>query len=138
MHIPGNDGDQEIYYRKGAYVGEVWEQTYDSVTYTEVLDSSLWNVLGQLMIVRRLEVNSYNLLIRNFELFTEEIGMIATFDLWGTPMYSLLGCVIERVVYGDTSFYLTDVNDIIEPVNEFRLLQNYPNPFNPSTVIRYE
>ncbi|MGD8780492.1 MAG: cohesin domain-containing protein [Ignavibacteria bacterium] len=33
---------------------------------------------------------------------------------------------------------ITDVNDITDLPEEFRLLQNYPNPFNPSTNIKYE
>jgi len=134
----GLEGQEEIYYRQGAYVGEVWDQPYDSLSYTEVLDSSLANVLGQLMIVRRLEVNSYNLLVRNYEFFTEEIGYLARIDFWGYTTQSILGCLVNGIVYGDTSFYLTNVNNIIEPVEEFRLHQNYPNPFNPSTTIKFE
>lgn len=138
MYIPGNDGDQEIYYREGAYVGEVWYQTYDPVSYTEVLDSLIYNVFGQIMVVRRLEVNSYNNLVRNFEFFTEEIGMIASSDFWGTPTRLILGCVVDKVVYGDTSFYITVGIDNNEPVNEYRLYQNYPNPFNPTTTIEFK
>jgi len=138
MYSPGTYGDQEIYYRTGAYVGEIWEQTYDSLSYTEVLDSSLANVFGQLMIIRTLEVNSYNLLVRNFEFFTEEIGMLAQVDFWGYPMLSLLGCVVGGVVYGDTSYYPTDISDDIELVDNYKLHQNYPNPFNPSTTIKFE
>jgi hypothetical protein len=50
---------------------------------------------------------------------------------------ALKGCVINGVVYGDTTYYkYTDVKDNI-PVKEFSLSQNYPNPFNPSTRIKY-
>ena len=45
--------------------------------------------------------------------------------------YTLLGCVIDGVVYGDTSI-LTGVNMIASEVpKSFTLYQNYPNPFNP-------
>jgi hypothetical protein len=49
---------------------------------------------------------------------------------------NLLGCIINGVVYGDTS--MTFVKTIIDPVpNEYRLYQNYPNPFNPATNIKF-
>jgi hypothetical protein len=49
----------------------------------------------------------------------------------------LKGCLIEGVVYGDTTF--TDVNDEQNPIpTEYKLEQNYPNPFNPNTTINYQ
>jgi hypothetical protein len=72
--------------------------------------------------------------------YTEDIGM----DYWGggingTSSYfelKLKGCVINGIVYGDTT--LTGIDDEENPVaSEFKLEQNYPNPFNPSTVISY-
>ena len=48
----------------------------------------------------------------------------------------LLGCVINGVVYGDTT--ITDVETDADLIpNEYKLGQNYPNPFNPITVIDY-
>jgi Secretion system C-terminal sorting domain len=50
---------------------------------------------------------------------------------------SLLGCIIEGIVYGDTT--VVSVDDEQLPVAlSFMLDQNYPNPFNPSTIIKYE
>ncbi|MEJ2196766.1 MAG: T9SS type A sorting domain-containing protein [Ignavibacteriaceae bacterium] len=50
---------------------------------------------------------------------------------------SLLGCIIDGVVYGDTT--VVSVNEEELPVaSTFKLEQNYPNPFNPSTIIKYE
>jgi hypothetical protein len=51
--------------------------------------------------------------------------------------YSLLGCVINGVVYGDTSVPLGIQPISSEIPNEYILFQNYPNPFNPNTVISY-
>lgn len=55
----------------------------------------------------------------------------------GGVTYYLKGCVINGIVYGDTS--LTNVQQIGNTVpDKFELKQNYPNPFNPSTNIKYD
>jgi len=72
--------------------------------------------------------------------YTEDIGM----DYWGggingTSSYAeriLKGCVINGVVYGDTTVVSVE-NEETPIANEFKLEQNYPNPFNPNTVISY-
>jgi hypothetical protein len=49
---------------------------------------------------------------------------------------TLLGCVINGVVYGDTN--LTGINKISSEIPEkYSISQNYPNPFNPTTKIRF-
>lgn len=50
----------------------------------------------------------------------------------------LVGCVINGVTYGDTSF-ITAINTIASemPFN-FYLYQNYPNPFNPVTTFSFD
>jgi hypothetical protein len=51
---------------------------------------------------------------------------------------TLLGCVINGNVYGDTPMPLgiTKINSEIP--EDFSLSQNYPNPFNPLTKIRFD
>jgi hypothetical protein len=50
--------------------------------------------------------------------------------------YSLRGCIIDGIVYGDTG--ITGINKISSEVPEhFSLYQNYPNPFNPTTKIKF-
>lgn len=57
----------------------------------------------------------------------------------GNPFYNcsaeLKGCVINNILYGDTSTII-GIHTISTKVPEsFSLSQNYPNPFNPSTKI---
>jgi len=53
-------------------------------------------------------------------------------------VYSLKGCVINGVVYGDTSAPV-GINKISELLpSTFFLHQNYPNPFNPVTKIKFD
>jgi hypothetical protein len=51
--------------------------------------------------------------------------------------YTLIGCMLNGVVYGDTTLTgITNLNTGIP--DKFSLYQNYPNPFNPVTKIRFE
>ena len=69
---------------------------------------------------------------------TQDIGLDSIyyyFDFGHTYIY-LKGCVINGIVYGDTT--TVGVEDEGKPiVNNFRLEQNYPNPFNPTTHIGF-
>ncbi len=52
--------------------------------------------------------------------------------------YSLKGCVVNGVAYGDTAF-LVGINQISTEIpNKFSLFQNYPNPFNPMTNVKFQ
>ena len=60
-----------------------------------------------------------------------------SFCEFGGHRRELIGCVINDVVYGDTTF--TDVDDELNLLPTFyKLEQNYPNPFNPSTIISFQ
>src|SRR4030095_5756806 len=51
---------------------------------------------------------------------------------------TLVGCVLDGVLYGDTSM-LVGINQINSEIPEnFSLSQNYPNPFNPMTNIKFQ
>jgi len=62
------------------------------------------------------------------------VSLIDAFD----AHIDLKGCVIDGIVYGDTT--LTDIDGCIEPLlpKHFVLDQNYPNPFNPTTKINWQ
>ena len=84
----------------------------------------------------------YNVLIfldPTLRRYAKNFGII--YSSYGDPYptyNTLIGCVINGVVYGDTSVP-TGLNTIStqKPV-QFKLYQNYPNPFNPVTNIRFD
>ncbi|MCX6157882.1 MAG: T9SS type A sorting domain-containing protein [Ignavibacteriae bacterium] len=56
---------------------------------------------------------------------------------FGSLSYTLKGCKINGILYGDTST-VSILNISTETPSKYSLSQNYPNPFNPSTVIRFQ
>ena len=73
------------------------------------------------------------------QIYAKNLGLVSyTFQImnqvtWGT----LKGCIINGVIYGDTS--LVGIKQISNKVPDiFSLSQNYPNPFNSSTIINYQ
>jgi hypothetical protein len=55
----------------------------------------------------------------------------------GAYTITLLGCVLNGILYGDTT--LIGLHPLSEKIpNSFSLSQNYPNPFNPSTKIKFD
>jgi len=50
----------------------------------------------------------------------------------------LRGCVINGIVYGDTSMVVGIKQISSEVPNVYILYQNYPNPFNPATKIKFD
>ena len=50
---------------------------------------------------------------------------------------TLAGCVINGIVYGDTSMLVSIRQISTEIPKQFSLFQNYPNPFNPVTKIKF-
>lgn len=67
--------------------------------------------------------------------FARSIGLVNTFSagVHGTYSTVLKGCVLNGVVYGDTSSLVPIVTLQNNSPGKFMLLQNYPNPFNPVT-----
>ncbi|MCU0414552.1 MAG: T9SS type A sorting domain-containing protein [Ignavibacteriaceae bacterium] len=69
---------------------------------------------------------------------TQDVGLDSIYFYFdfGNTTISLKGCVINGVVYGDTT--TVGVDDEKNPIaTSFRLEQNYPNPFNPTTNIGF-
>jgi len=62
-------------------------------------------------------------------------SIYSSFD-FGENFTTLKGCIIDGVVYGDTTTVGVE-DEEIPIVANFNLEQNYPNPFNPSTKIKF-
>ena len=76
-----------------------------------------------------------------YEIYTYAKNFGIIYSCGGEPppcssFSNLQGCIINGVVYGDTT--LTIIKQISNIVPEkISLEQNYPNPFNPKTIINY-
>ena len=93
------------------------------------------NLFGKGALVKNLHANW--VFTQSDEKWTDEYGLVSTTNPIVTGSNTLIGCVINGKVYGDTSMVVTSVkeNNIS---GEFSLEQNYPNPFNPETTISYK
>jgi hypothetical protein len=103
---------------------------------TEVLPNGIFSKWG--MTKPKKVYQEYTLGWYSYSL-TEEFGLDSIhfiFD-FGFGRTELKGCVINGIVYGDTT--TVGVEDEENPIaTTFKLEQNYPNPFNPITVISYQ
>ncbi|MBE0571547.1 MAG: T9SS type A sorting domain-containing protein [Ignavibacteriaceae bacterium] len=54
-----------------------------------------------------------------------------------TIQHKLVACIVDGVIYGDTTLVVSVENGQNPIETEFKLEQNYPNPFNPTTSIQY-
>ncbi len=75
-----------------------------------------------------------------FRRYAKGFGLVSSHQngsYGSTCDYSLSGCVLNGVVYGDTT--ITEIFPVSQEVpTQFSLSQNYPNPFNPSTKIKFD
>ena len=125
--------NEQFYYKLHAKIGDTWTSPLPPTVYT-IEDTFVTNVFGELTTVKYL-VQDAGLVILD-EYWTEKFGKLSSSD-FGTPLSLLIGCVIDGIVYGDTSFNIVKVANEDKLPNQFNLSQNYPNPFNPETSIEY-
>jgi hypothetical protein len=72
-------------------------------------------------------------LVKGIGLYETVCGDFINFSI----EYKLVACIVDGVIYGDTSLVVS-VEDKEPPIaTDFKLEQNYPNPFNPTTSIQY-
>jgi hypothetical protein len=73
--------------------------------------------------------------------YAKDFGLVEyrEFGMSVSTNANLIGCVLNGVLYGDTSFYFVGITPISNTIpKSFELFQNYPNPFNPSTQIKFD
>ena len=131
---------EQIYYKKDAQFGDQWVVIPDSFPLTDtvyytVIDTLTANIFNTTVKSKLIFITN-NGLFNHYQIWTEEFGMMAE-DVGEGFTYQLKGCVIDGVVYGDTTTTTVDIKDDILDL-KYSLSQNYPNPFNPSTTIEYE
>jgi hypothetical protein len=121
-----------------AEVGDtIWSsrEFYDSYFPTIVIEQNTFNKWGlekPRIIYQHLGLGFYS------HSLTQDIGLDSIgfhFD-FGDTWFVLKGCIIDGVLYGDTTVVSVE-NETSNFPTEFSLSQNYPNPFNPSTKIKF-
>ncbi len=96
------------------------------------------STFGTTRIRKMLQCRNYFIVVSTYFYLLERIGFTgySECEAGGGGEFKLRGCIINGILYGDTT--LTGVNQTSTLVpDKFFLSQNYPNPFNPKTVIRY-
>jgi len=86
-----------------------------------------------------LQCRNYFIVVSTYFYLLERIGFTgySECEAGGGGEFKLRGCIINGILYGDTT--LTGVNQTSTLVpDKFFLSQNYPNPFNPKTIINYQ
>lgn len=128
--------NERIYYKKNALLGDTWQVNFPvggTAVYT-IIDTFPAYTFDTLVTGKMLNEN-FGLVEWDY-VWTEEFGQLAALDWLGEVQYYLKGCVIDGVVYGDTTFIVVSVDDVTTLLS-YELFQNYPNPFNSSTQISY-
>jgi hypothetical protein len=105
--------------------------------FTHCSDTSNWSVFGVNRKHKKFSESGFE--SYSYRQYAREIGLI--FSQYYYPFclttHILRGCVINGVVYGDTT--LSKIGKISSEVPlRFSLYQNYPNPFNPVTKIKFD
>ncbi|MBU2492657.1 MAG: T9SS type A sorting domain-containing protein [Bacteroidetes bacterium] len=123
------------YFKLNPMVNDHWVQIWydNSELQNTITDSIETNIFGENVIVYAVDRLSETAPLVSREYWTKEFGMISAQYEQASDV--LLGCVINGVLYGDTT--TVGIEEGVHLPDEFTLFQNYPNPFNPSTTIKY-
>lgn len=129
---------EEMYYKQNAMIGDNWQipRPNDTIYYS-IIDTLTGFVFGNNIIVKILHIRNREDIgtIDKEQIWCEEFGLLAD-DRGEGFTYILKGCIIDGIIYGDTTVTSIEFNKNINL--HYNLFQNYPNPFNTSTIIEYE
>jgi hypothetical protein len=121
------------YFKINPKKGDTWEQpTFLDTLYSTIIDTFSAQVFGKTTLIYVID-RYESVLTLSREFWTKEFGMLI--GRYEQAEDYLLGCVIDGVVYGDTSTVGVDEKEQL--LAEFVLYQNYPNPFNATTNIKF-
>lgn len=125
-----------IHWKENPQVGDEWvNQRLHQFWRYQIIDNFTAPIYGQPDTLYGLRIsldgNPYEL----FALYSLKFGILSSTAEFETDRQ--MGCVINGVVYGDTTFYpwVSVRDEVME--SDYGLEQNYPNPFNPSSEIRF-
>ena len=112
-------------------------ENFSDYTYQYHYEDSTSLVIFGITSKKKLFQELYSLGGQYYQL-AENFGIVRSEAGWdfGEAFTYLKGCIIDGVVYGDTSLIVA-VEDEEKLSNKFSLSQNYPNPFNPNTKIMF-
>lgn len=129
---------ERIYFKENPKIGDYWVNENPSVLkdHFTIVDTGYYLIFGRSTKIFIVSVTD-SILNYNEQYWSVEFGLIqyTVEDPFAGNLYWLSGCVIDGVVYGDTSLNPVSVDDNEPPPEEYLLKQNYPNPFNPVTNI---
>ncbi len=107
---------------------------------------SFFNVISSQIHFSRFVMNQNNILTSQTHRYYHRMfgfkDYSSSFDYGtsgGSESYTLRGCIINGIAYGDTAGILVDINNANTIIpDSYSLGQNYPNPFNPRTVVSFQ
>lgn len=124
------------YFKIDPNEGDTWQQYwYNEVWLSNtILDTFKTIVFGNEVMVYVIDRRDSTGFLGSREYWTKEFGRLN--GIYEQAEDHLIGCLIDGVVYGDTS--TVGINDEEQLPTNLVLYQNYPNPFNSSTVISWQ
>jgi hypothetical protein len=125
-----------IHWKENPQVGDKWvNQRLHQIWHYEITDNFTAPIYGQPDTLYGLRIRLAESPLEILALYSNKFGALSYYSEGTTDQQE--GCVINGVVYGDTTFYpwVSVRDEVME--SDYRLEQNYPNPFNPSSEIRF-
>lgn len=126
-----------LYFKPNAELNENWYWDDDLFGGMEVtvMEIFYYSVFKEDVIIYFMWLDRGIITYGNY--YCEKFGLVGWNMSESDDSYGLKGCVIDGVVYGDTTKTQVGVPHENPKPNKVILGQNYPNPFNPSTTIPF-